>query len=245
MINLQREAGRVSQAEISRCMSVSKSTVSNVFSGIRVQRRDIVIGIALMLGERLPVASRVEREEQLNNLSDRFLRLWERAKAEEDGELRGEVVPGRPTELANAGRRGSQQAAVKQLLLSLSVGCPVCTYSGPYLEIHRIMALSAVIRAVQRLGGRHGSLTAVVEAIDPWELIALCPNCNRLAKTGRISHQDLRERRLGLDRQPDAPRLYGRYLDQILLNEDKEILDLNAVARAMDIVQRAAQEEEP
>lgn len=41
-----------------------------------------------------------------------------------------------------------------------------------------------------------------------------------------------------LDRHPNTPHLYGRYLDQILLAEDKEFMDLNAVASAMAIAQR-------
>jgi hypothetical protein len=59
-----------------------------------------------------------------------------------------------------------------------------------------------------------------------------------VAAGGDIDVQQLREERLRLDRQPGAPRLYEQYLEQILRAEDKEFLDLNAVAGAMAIAHK-------
>ncbi|MFF2776108.1 hypothetical protein ACFVU3_14480 [Streptomyces sp. NPDC058052] len=248
LIGLQRRAGRVSQAEIARSIGKSKSTVSNVFSGPLVQQRDTVIDIALMLADRLPAASGIEREALLDDHSTRFRDLWDRAKSEEDAVRRGTALPRRPDAHAvhavhapQAVRRRSRlPEAVKQLLFSLTLGCAVCTWTGATLGIHRIVGLSVVMGAARRLGGRHGSLAAAAHSANPWELIVLCPSCNRRASTGDLGIQELRERRLTMDRHPDAPKLYGRYLDQILLSEDRDILDLNAVGSAMAIAQREA-----
>lgn len=85
LIELQREAGGFSQADIARFTGRSKSTVSNVFSGRKVQPRETVLDVALALGMRMP-ASSTTQEQLLDELSERFRGLWMAAKAEEHEE---------------------------------------------------------------------------------------------------------------------------------------------------------------
>lgn len=236
LIELQREAGGFSQADIARYTGRSKSTVSNVFSGRKVQPRETVLDVTLALGMRLP-ASRTTQEQLLDELSERFRVLWTAAKAEEHDEPRGDSAGERARPPAQWHPRRRLPTAARQLLFSLTSVCAIC--GGPWpLDIHHILGLENVMEVAHRLGGQNGLLRAASHAANPWELIVLCYTCNYRATGGDISTQQLREGRLKLDRHPNAPHVYGRYLDQILLAEDKEFMDLNAVASAVAIAQR-------
>jgi transcriptional regulator with XRE-family HTH domain len=237
VITLQKDAGGVSQADIARHTGRSKSTVSNVFSGRRVQQRDSVLAVVFALAMRLPASSRTQ-EELLDELGERFQALWIRAKEEENAEHSDAPAPGSQSRPSREWPRVRLPAAARKLLFSLSSDCTICHATSMALGVHHILGVAHVMNVARQLGGQDGPLRAASHAGNPWELIMLCPNCNYRAAGGDIDVQQLREERLRLDRQPGAPRLYEQYLEQILRAEDKEFLDLNAVASAMAIAHK-------
>ncbi|WP_405719111.1 helix-turn-helix domain-containing protein [Streptomyces sp. NBC_00046] len=122
----RQAAGGFSQADIARYTGRSKTTVSNVFSGRKVQPWETVLDVALALGMRMP-ASNTTQEQLLDEPSERFRVLWMAAKAEEHEEPGCAPAGGRACPPAQLHPRGRLPAAARQLLFSLTSVCATGT----------------------------------------------------------------------------------------------------------------------
>lgn len=153
-------------------------------------------------------------------------------------------------------KRPSLPPDTERLIHALSPECMICGTTARKLEIAHILDWPTVRRLTEMhpLFGKddHDPQRAALMFHDPWNMGVLCRDrahqsgCHDRQEGGKITLDQIRQARAALDRQPGADRLYGRYLDQSLVEERRQFgLDMNVIANVLIILSDAAVGTEP
>jgi hypothetical protein len=135
----------------------------------------------------------------------------------------------------------------ERLIHALSPECMICHKTVRKLEIAHLLDWPTIRRVVEThplwLKDDNDMRRAAMLFHDPWNMGVLCrervhrSGCHDRQEAGEIKLEELRRARAILDQQPDVERLYGRYLDQSLIEERRRFgLDMNAMGRVLALL---------
>ncbi|MEW2522317.1 hypothetical protein [Actinacidiphila alni] len=144
----------------------------------------------------------------------------------------------------------------ERLIHALSPECMICRTTTRKLEIAHILDWPTVRRLAEThpLFGKddHDLRRAALMFHDPWNMGVLCrerrhrSGCHDQQEAFKITTEEVRQARIALDRQPGAERLYGRFLDQSLVEERRKYgLDMNVMARVLALLSEATKGTDP
>lgn len=139
----------------------------------------------------------------------------------------------------------------ERLIHALSPECMICHKTVRKLEIAHLLDWPTIRCVVEThplwLKGDNDMQRAALLFHDPWNMGVLCrerahrSGCHDRQEIGEVTLEQLRQARAILDRQPGVERLYGRYLDQSLIEERRRFgLDMNAMGRVLAFLARKA-----
>jgi hypothetical protein len=139
----------------------------------------------------------------------------------------------------------------ERLIHSLSPECMICHRTVRKLEIAHLLDWPTIRRVVEThplwLKDDNDMRRAALLFHDPWNMGVLCrerahrSGCHDRQEIGEVTLQQLRQARAALDQQPGVERLYGRYLDQSLIEERRRFgLDMNAMGRVLALLAQKA-----